>query len=109
MLCSGATAELFNPADGSFSPTGSMTTLRQLHTATLLSDGTVLVAGGLNASGSVVAAELFDPTTGSFVPTGSMTSMRASHTATLLGNGTVLMTGGRNDNGGAQFSSESYQ
>ena len=65
-----------------------METGRYGHTATLLSDGTVLVTGGLTA-------ELFDPNSGSFTPTtGSMGTSRADHTATLLKDGTVLIAGG---------------
>jgi hypothetical protein len=81
---------------------------RQLHTATLLNDGTVLIAGGLN-SNTISAAELFDPTTGTFTSTGAMTAVRAAHAATLLGNATVLVTGGRNENGTSQSTSDLYQ
>jgi hypothetical protein len=75
----------------------------------LLNDGTVLVAGGLNGSGSVSTAELFDATSGSFTPTGGMTTVRAAHTATLLKNGTALLAGGRDINGDTQATAELYQ
>jgi len=75
---------------GTFTPTGSMAASRYLHTATLLADGRVLIAGG-NAAGT---AELYDPATGAFASTGNMTTPRTAHTATLLPNGKVLITGG---------------
>lgn len=73
-----------------FSPTGSMTAGRRGHTATLLPNGKVLVAGGY----ATASAELYDPFTGSFSPTGSMSVTRYRHTATLLPNGEVLIAGG---------------
>jgi len=54
-------AELYDPATGKFSPTGSMTAARQYHTATLLSDGRVLIAGGADSSGGLASAELYQP------------------------------------------------
>ena len=74
-----------------FNSTGAMGTARTNHTATLLKDGTVLVAGGVSFS----SAEKYDPGTRKFTPTaGSMSVARYSHTATLLASGKVLITGG---------------
>ena len=88
-----------------FQATGDMGDLRVGQTATLLANGKVLVAGGVDASNQPVAtAELFDPATGTFTATGSMISARSSHTATLLAhgsaatNGKVLLIGGSSDN-----------
>jgi hypothetical protein len=90
-----ATSELFDPKTGTFAPTGSMAAARNLHTATLLLDGRVLIAGGNDTENhSLASAELYDPTTGTFSPTGSLVTARAFHTATLLTDGRVLMTGG---------------
>lgn len=89
------TAEQFNPATGSFTATSLMTQFRNGHTAALLNNGKVLLAGGFNGN-SLQDAELFDPTTQTFSPTGLMSSPRANHTAALLNDGTVLVAGGFN-------------
>jgi hypothetical protein len=89
---------------GTFAPTGAMTTPRWGHSATLLPNGKVLVAGGMNGIADPAAcddptvllasAELYDLSTGAFTPTGSMLTGRWQATATLLADGRVLIAGG---------------
>ena len=92
---SGKAADVYDPATGTFSRTGSMKFGRWLHTATLLADGRVLILGGRTPKDSVRAtAELYDPGSGRFTSAGSMAEGRQQHTATLLPDGRVLIAGG---------------
>lgn len=107
-----ASAELYDANANTFSRTGSMGSPREGQTATLLSSGLVLVAGGANSNTTATqTAELYDPKAGTFRPTGSMSTPREDASATLLADGRVLMVGGVKGptlNGAALDSAEIY-
>jgi hypothetical protein len=106
-----SSAELYDPQTGLWTATGGMHYAHAWHSATLLANGTVLVAGGringkpgnncpaecppsqIDPSGAIAAAETYDPGTGAWTVTGSMTSPRFEHTATMLDDGRVLVVG----------------
>src|SRR5262249_55635996 len=103
-------AQLYDPASVTLTSTSAMNPGRYGHTATLLPQGTVLMAGGggwlcpqpprlpagagCGVIGILASGDRYDPSTGTFANTGNMVTGRASHRATLLNNGRVLMTGG---------------
>jgi hypothetical protein len=120
------TAELYDPATGTFSATGNVTRFydpsiekffykgkmiaaRAKHSATVLRDGNVLIAGGEDAHGTAQAsAEVYESASGKFLPAGSMKFTRREHRATLLPNGDVLITGGVDSQGQVLATAEIY-
>jgi hypothetical protein len=97
-----ASCEIYDPWTNTFSPASPLTVTRMVHTATLLNNGRILIAGGLgswqgggsSADTRWAAAELYDTVTHRSAPTGNMTTERLAHTAELLPNGHVLVGGG---------------
>jgi len=92
-------AELYNPTTRQFeSISPGMIDSRAFHTATLLSDGRILILGGTVPTSSGVfsskKAEIYDPSTKKFLALPEMGVYRAGHTATMLDNGLVLILGG---------------
>ena len=85
-----SSCELYDPATGAWSYTGSMATVRYGHKTNLLPNNKVLVTGMFNIN----SCELYDMVTGTWSSTGSTATARYYHTATLLPNGKVLVTGG---------------
>lgn len=94
-------AELYDPATGTFSDTGSLSVRRYVASAVLLDNGRVLVAGGSNRDdGTLASAELYDPATGVFTATGSLNEARDTNAQVArLADGRVFLAGGYNDAG----------
>ncbi len=104
-----STAEIYDPATGTWQYTGSLSGPRRYHTATMLADGRILVAAGRDQNNAWLgSAEIYDPATGFWSLTGTMNHARYAHTATLLLNGQVLVTGMPNVPNVDLFSSELF-
>ncbi len=82
---------------GTCSASGSLAQSRYGHTATVLSNGKVLVAGGYSGTTYLNSAELYDPATGTWVATGALSQPRYQASVSLLPNGKVLVAGGHNN------------
>jgi N-acetylneuraminic acid mutarotase len=103
-----ALSEFFDPVAGTWEIVGNMDEARDGHTATLLPDGNLLVAGGYNWNIRfsnynlplyVGSAELYDPAAGTWMAVANLVSARYGHTATLLQDGSVLLVGGEGPEG----------
>ena len=106
-----SSAEIYSPISQTFAANGTMNVARWLHTATLLNDGTVLVAGGsdLGNEETLDSAEIYTPATGAFtLLTSTLNTARVGHTATLLNNGQVLIVGGYDPDFGLIADAELY-
>jgi len=92
-------AEIYDPVTDTFTPTGDMNVARRSHTATLLSDGRVLIAGGGSGVSTgttmpIASCEIYDPQTGTFTLIGNMNFARQFHRAIVLKDGRVLLANG---------------
>ncbi|MFN8637341.1 MAG: kelch repeat-containing protein [Chloroflexota bacterium] len=98
-----ATAEIFDPASGAWSPAASMAGPRSGHTAALLPNGQVLVAGGRDAETSLSSAERYEPAGNAWAPAGTLVAARWLPASALLPDGRLLLSGGRVGNSSLAF------
>mgnify|MGYP001040322738 CR=1 FL=1 len=103
-----AASEIYDPLTDQWSAAAPLSAARIGHSATMLPNGKVLVAGGAVASGSASSAELYDPLTDSWSSAGELITARYGHTTTLLPSGKVLVAGGSDVNGYSTDTAEIY-
>src|SRR5207248_3385862 len=88
-------AELYDPASGTWTPTGAMAGRRAEHQTTVLAGGRVLVSGGQYGGAALNTVELYDVASGTFSTAAPLATARFDHTTTLLADGRALIAGGR--------------
>ena len=103
-----ASAQTFDPVTRGIANTGSLLTARQNHTASLLRDGTVLIAGGESNGHAIAGTEYFNPSTGTFSKGPDLHTARYSHQAIGLADGRILLCGGIGSDGKPLASAEIY-
>jgi hypothetical protein len=89
-----ATAELYNPATGTWTPTGSMSQTRHTTASVLLQDGRAIVPAGFTDAGNGTDADIYNPATGTWTATGNLNVARARQGAMLLPDGRVMVVAG---------------
>src|SRR5262249_43171235 len=105
----GHSAEIFVPGSSTFIPAPAMVHARSGHCASLLPNGSVLIAGGADSNGLLIkGGEVFDPATQSFTTTAVLNQARQGASCTLLANGKVLIAGGHDSGSGSVLTAELY-
>src|SRR5207245_353713 len=102
-----ATVELYDPATGSWAPTGNMSAARSTHAAVLLPSGRVFVTGGCDRYGCFGRTDIYDPASGAWTA-GATGATRGSHAMVILPSGKVLAIGGSSSTGYGQASTQLY-